>query len=47
MGHAKIGYKIKILDNNSGDWVKVGNIYIVKNKEGGCLEAPPLILSTW
>jgi hypothetical protein len=31
MGHAKIGYKIKILDNNSGHWVKVGNIYIVKN----------------
>lgn len=29
MGHAKIGYKIRILDDNSGSWVKVGNVYNV------------------
>jgi len=29
--HAKIGYRIKILDDNSGDWVKVGKIYTVKD----------------
>jgi len=36
MGHAKVGDTIKILDDNSGSWVKVGKEYYVETVSEGC-----------
>jgi len=36
MGHAKVGDLIRILDDNYGDWVKVGKEYYVESVDEGC-----------
>jgi hypothetical protein len=38
MGHAKVGDKIKILDDNYGDWVIVGKEYYVESVSDGAME---------
>lgn len=37
MPHAKVGDRIKILDDNCGDWVRVGWEYRVETVSEGCL----------
>ena len=36
MGHAKVGDIIRIVDDNQGDWVKVGQDYCVESVSEGC-----------
>ena len=38
MGHAKVGDIIRIVDDNQGDWVKVGQDYYVESVSEGCCD---------